>query len=59
MGVGATILLIGAAAPTSAIDAYNTQDISNRQEAPGFHWTLWPLAFRNGSISIYQRARHR
>jgi hypothetical protein len=40
MGVAATLLLIGAAAPTAAIDLYNTQDTSNRQEAPGFHWTL-------------------
>lgn len=40
IGIGATVLLIGAAAPTSAIDVYNTQDITNRQEAPGFHWTL-------------------
>lgn len=40
IGVAATLLLIGAAAPTSAIDLYNTQDTSNRQEAPGFHWTL-------------------
>lgn len=28
------------AAPTVAIDLYNTQDTSNRGEAPGFRWTL-------------------
>lgn len=26
--------------PTTAIDVYNTQDLSNRNEAPGFRWTL-------------------
>jgi hypothetical protein len=33
-------LLMAAAAPTVAIDLYNTQDTSNRQLAPGFRWTL-------------------
>ncbi len=32
--------LVLCAAPTTAIDLYNTQDTSNRQEAPGFHWTV-------------------
>jgi hypothetical protein len=40
IGIAVTLVLIGAAAPTAAIDLYNTQDTSNRQEAPGFHWTL-------------------
>ncbi len=26
--------------PTTVIDIYNTQDLSNRSEAPGFRWTL-------------------
>jgi hypothetical protein len=26
--------------PTTIIDIYNTQDITNHNEAPGFHWTL-------------------
>ncbi|MDO8677476.1 MAG: hypothetical protein Q7R30_02785 [Acidobacteriota bacterium] len=26
--------------PTTVIDVYNTQDLSNRNEAPGFRWTL-------------------
>lgn len=26
--------------PTMVIDVYNTQDLSNRNEAPGFRWTL-------------------
>lgn len=28
------------AAPTTAIDIYNTQDVSNRALGPGFRWTL-------------------
>jgi hypothetical protein len=35
--LGAVILL---AAPTVAIDLYNTQDIANRRMAAGFRWTL-------------------
>ena len=35
------VLVLGAgAAPMYAIDAYNTQDISNREEGPSFRWTL-------------------
>ena len=26
--------------PTTIIDVYNTQDITNHNQAPGFHWTL-------------------
>jgi hypothetical protein len=26
--------------PTTVIDIYNTQDITNHNQAPGFHWTL-------------------
>jgi hypothetical protein len=40
IGLAATLVLIAVAAPTAAIDLYNTQDTANRQEAPGFHWTL-------------------
>jgi hypothetical protein len=29
-----------AALPTTAIDLFNTQDLSNRNQAPGFRWTL-------------------
>lgn len=35
----AAILVVGA--PTTAIDAYNAQDIWNRRPGPGFRWTLW------------------
>jgi uncharacterized membrane protein len=33
-------VLAAAAAPTAAIDFYNTQDVSNRALGPGFPWTL-------------------
>jgi hypothetical protein len=34
------VLLALAAAPTTVIDLYNTQDIANRRMGPGFPWTL-------------------
>jgi hypothetical protein len=36
------LFIVGAlsAAPTFAIDLYNTQDINNREQAAGFKWTL-------------------
>jgi len=34
------VMLAAAAAPTAAIDIYNTQDVSNRALGPGFPWTL-------------------
>jgi len=40
VAAGAMGLLAAAAAPTTAIDLYNTQDIWNRGEGPGFRWTL-------------------
>jgi hypothetical protein len=33
------ILAIGL--PTTVVDTWNAQDISNRREGPGFRWTLW------------------
>jgi hypothetical protein len=39
-GLAALIVLILAAAPTTAIDLFNTQDIDNRAMGPGFPWTL-------------------
>ncbi len=37
----AAIAVVGLAGlPTTIIDVYNTQDISNHGEAPGFRWTL-------------------
>ena len=36
----AGFLLVGASAPTLAIDLYNTQDINNRADVVGFPWTL-------------------
>jgi hypothetical protein len=40
LATAVVVLLMAAAAPTVAIDLYNTQDTSNRQIAPGFRWTL-------------------
>ena len=35
------IAIVGLAGlPTTVIDVYNTQDLSNRSQAPGFRWTL-------------------
>jgi len=35
------VIVLGAgAAPMYAIDAYNTQDVTNREEGPSFRWTL-------------------
>jgi hypothetical protein len=41
LGAAAVVVLLAvAAAPTFVIDLYNTQDITNRAQAPGFRWTL-------------------
>ena len=37
---GVFAMLALGAAPTAAIDIYNTQDTSNRALGPGFRWTL-------------------
>jgi hypothetical protein len=37
--IAALVLVIGA--PTTVVDTYNAQDISNREPGPGFRWTLW------------------
>lgn len=36
----AVLLIALAAAPTTAIDLYNTQDVENQARGPGFRWTL-------------------
>ena len=38
--IAAFAVVIAVAAPTVAIDLYNTQDITNRHLAAGFRWTL-------------------
>jgi hypothetical protein len=37
---GTAALLVLAALPTTVIDLYNTQDITNRRPGPGFRWTI-------------------
>lgn len=39
-GTAVLAVTLLAAVPTTLIDIYNTQDISNRNEGPGFPWTL-------------------
>ena len=36
----AAVLVLAVGLPTTLIDAYNAQDVSNTSEAAGFHWTL-------------------
>ena len=38
--IGLFAVLLVAGAPTTLIDAYNAQDISNRKMGPGFLWTI-------------------
>jgi len=38
--IGVAAVLLAAGLPTTAIDAYNAQDIGNRGIGSGFHWTL-------------------
>jgi hypothetical protein len=38
--VSALVAVMAIAAPTVAIDLYNTQDVTNRQMVTGFRWTL-------------------
>jgi hypothetical protein len=40
MALVTAVVLVLAAAPTTAIDLYNTQDTSNRGETPSGRWTL-------------------
>ena len=40
--LAAVVLAVGL--PTTAIDAWNAQDIGNRRPGPGFRWTLWTTA---------------
>lgn len=40
VGAAALALLALAAAPTMAIDFFNTQDVENRELGPAFRWTL-------------------
>ena len=39
-GVALALLVVMTGAPTTVIDAYNAQDVTNRSMGPGFHWTV-------------------
>ena len=51
---GAVILFL-AGLPTSAIDIYNTQDITNHSEMPAGHWTL---RLHPDDLQIFDWIRH-
>jgi hypothetical protein len=40
-GAALAALILVAGLPTTLIDTWNAQDISNRRPGPGFRWTLW------------------
>jgi hypothetical protein len=40
-GIALATAILAAGLPTTAIDAWNAQDIGNRRQGPGFRWTLW------------------
>jgi hypothetical protein len=40
VGIMAIALLFVVGVPTTAIDAYNAQDVEDADAGPGFHWTL-------------------
>jgi uncharacterized membrane protein len=40
LAAGAIVLIAIAGVPTTVIDTYNAQDITNRRRGPGFRWTL-------------------
>lgn len=40
IGAAALVVVVLAAVPTTAIDVFNTQDIYNWAQGPGFSWTL-------------------
>ena len=50
-----TVIVFLAGLPTSAIDIYNTQDITNHGEMPAGHWTL---RLRPDDLQIFDWLRH-
>jgi hypothetical protein len=40
VALGVALVVFAAGFPTTAIDAYNTQDVTNLAMGPGFHWTV-------------------
>jgi hypothetical protein len=35
-----TVAILAFGLPTTIVDSYNAQDIGNRRQGPGFHWTI-------------------
>jgi len=40
LGTAIVVVCLLAGLPTTAIDAYNAQDVANRRQGPGFLWTI-------------------
>ena len=40
VGLATCAIVLALGVPTFAVDLYKTQDVSNRRQAAGFHWTL-------------------
>lgn len=53
---GTAALVAAASLPTTLIDIYNTQDISNRDQGPGFHWTVVLTPDEQAALSWIRRA---
>jgi hypothetical protein len=47
--LGASIAIVGL--PTTIIDTYNAQDITNRRQGPGFHWTVAITAHQSAAFA--------
>ena len=41
--------------PTTVIDTYNAQDVTNRREGPGFHWTLGVTPAQHAAFAWVQK----
>jgi hypothetical protein len=57
--VVATAALFAVGLPTTIIDAYNAQDVSNRLEGPGFHWTIALSPDEQSALRWLERATPR
>ena len=49
----AAVLVAGL--PTTIVDTWNTQDVGNRRQGPGFKWTLWTTADQRAAFRWIQR----
>lgn len=54
--IAATLLILVAGLPTTIVDTYNAQDITNREPGPGFRWTLPVTAGQQEAFAWIQRS---